>query len=175
MWLKELNLFFVNVTQRIEPLVQCDSKNVTFNKSMFPRIDRFFLNDSKTWTLFSFRCDSKNWTLFFPMWLNELNPFLDMTQRIETSFLHDSKTWAFLTWLRQLVLFCLDLPFLFCVGVEPLKLWLARPDSVPLYTLKKKQLVHFWYDSKNWTLFSWMWRKELNPFSDMTQRIELSF
>ena len=33
----------------------------------------------------------------------------------------------------------------------------------------------FDYDSKNWTLLLWIWRKELNLFSNMTQSTELFF
>ena len=94
-WLKELNHFFSDMTQRI----------VAFIKSMFQRNETFFvwLKDLNTF--------------FFSMWLKELNPFflnmtlrnepffLEMTQRIEPSFLHNSKTKAFLTWLKDLSLF----------------------------------------------------------------------
>ena len=52
---------------------------------------RFFLNESKSWTLFEY--DSKNWPFFSKrIWLKELNfSFWIMTQRIEPLFEHDSK------------------------------------------------------------------------------------
>ena len=67
----------------------------------------------------------------------------------------------------------MDLLFLFCVGVEPLKLWPARPDSVPLYTIKKSIGPFFWYDSKNWTSF--LFDSKNWTFLNMTQRIEPFF
>ena len=208
--LTELNFFFFFFGIWLKEFFQkYDSQNCFFfkKKNIDSKNWTFFEYHSKDWNFF--KCDSKNWTsffvwhkdlnaFFFSMWLKELNPFLGMSQWIEPSFLHDSKAWAFLTWLKQLVLFCLDLPFLFCVGVEPLKLWPARPDIVPLYTLKNtigpflvwlKELILFFVWLKELNFF-WTWLKELNLFFfffqkydsknrtfflNTTQRIELCF
>ena len=80
---------FSDMTHRIELFFTTTQKNVTFNKSMFQRIEHFLY-------------DSMNWTPFL-MWHKELNP----------PFLHNSKTWAFLTWLKQLVLFLFGSSFSF--------------------------------------------------------------
>ena len=148
-WHEELNLFFWNVTQRIEPFffwlwlkeLNCffnyDSKNWTLwcdPKNWTP----LFECDSKNWTLL-FECDSKNWTFFYSMspkeilWkicLKELNPFfLNMTQK---------KNWSF---FKNMTL-----------RIDPFKIRLKE--------------LNFLYSkiSKNWTNSFWM-----------TPRIQLSF
>ena len=118
-WLKGLNLFcfnmtqrsvyiFFNMTQRIEPFLENDSKNSTFFQydsknwthflNMFQWIEPFASRcDSKSWTLFlKRRHDSKNWSFYeydakswtlLRIWLKELNPILNMSQWIWTPFL----------------------------------------------------------------------------------------
>ena len=167
-WLTELNLFLTwlienwtllfNMTQRIEPFFQYESKNWIWLKglnfffvSIWLKELSPFLDDSN-WTLFSFsmwlkewnpflfRCDSKNWTLFLSMWLKELNLFFVWPQELKLFFQCDSKK-----------------------KIEPLLL-------IPLTELN----TFVKYDPKNWTFF-WMWLKELNLFLNVTQIIELFF
>ena len=86
-----------NVTQRIEPLLD----NVT------QRIELFFLIWLKEF-----------WTSFFPTWLKELNPFLNVTprieplsnttQRIEPFCKISLNLTFFLMWLRELFFFEYD-------------------------------------------------------------------
>ena len=68
-WLKELN-FFLNMTQRIEPLFKIWLKELNL-----------FEHDSKNWTFFTWL---KNWT-FFWTWLKELNHLFE----------YESKDWTF--------------------------------------------------------------------------------
>ena len=101
-WLKELNPF-KKVTQRIEPSFW----------TCFNELNPFFYHDSKTWTLFSFRCDSKNWTLLL-IWLKELNFLFHMTRRLDPFWYDleelnllkkdDSKNWTLflIIWLKEL-------------------------------------------------------------------------
>ena len=82
------NLTFLNTTHRIELFLECDSKNWTL----------LFQHDTMNWTLFLrfkemnnfFQHDSKNWIwlkdwTFFPIWPEESNTLLNVTQRIEPS------------------------------------------------------------------------------------------
>ena len=69
-WRKELNLFFLNMTQRIEPFLH-DSKNWIFFRTFWIKDLNFcqydskelnFDNDSKN--SMCEKCDSKNWTFY---------------------------------------------------------------------------------------------------------------
>ena len=101
-WLKELYVFFFNMTQRIEPFLKHDSQIWTI----------FVKYDSKNRTLFSF---TKNMTLRIePLWKNMIhseNPtLLNLCILLkELDFLRDPKTWAFLFfqkfWLSRTELF----------------------------------------------------------------------
>ena len=81
---KELIFFFLKrwKTQRTEP----------------------FLNDSKNWTLFSFRCDSQNWTFFKKklIWLKELNLSGMRLKELSLFFECDSQNWALFSWFTEL-------------------------------------------------------------------------
>ena len=68
-WLKELKIFMIFLTQRID----------------------FFEYDSKNWTFFSWMWLTE--LNFFRIWLKELNFLLNMTQRIELFVEHDSNNW----------------------------------------------------------------------------------
>ena len=89
MWLKELNPFFLNITQRIEPSSQKDSKNWTFFKKKILKELNFLKIFLTPRIIF---CDSRDGT--FSIWIQEINPFFNyyskmidllfyMTHRIE--------------------------------------------------------------------------------------------
>ena len=98
-WVQELNLRF-NMTQRIEPFLECDSKNWTFWIRL-NELNPFFFKkkkNSKNWTFLE--CDSKNWAFFFQMWLTELSPCLWLKELnlfffLKTTQKYDSKNWTF--------------------------------------------------------------------------------
>ena len=171
---QRVEVFFFNMTQRIEPILF---------SSMTQRIDFF-------WTFFSFwsmtqrieffeqKNDSQNffltkirirltelnlfsliWLIFFKksqiiefsVWLKELNLLL------WTSFQYDSKRWSFFFfsfWLKEMNFFQYD--------AKIFSNWLKRVEPT------------FFHDSKKWPCFSkmthrieplfWIWRKEWNPF-----------
>ena len=185
---KNWTFFFFNITQRIEPLFEYDSKNwisfwVWLKKSNF----FFFEYDSMNRTHF-LECES-NWNFWlknsqkkknkidFFTWPEESNPlFFNMTQRIE----------PFSIGLKDSMLFSLT---------QRIELCLNRTDRIGPFFLNMTQRIEifswFFYmstffknDAENWTLFLWIWRKELNPFFfecdvknlifflNMTQRIE---
>ena len=160
MWLKELSLFFPNVTHRIEPLF------------MTQRIEPFFFEDDskirlKELNLFSIWLDSKNRTLFF----------FNTTQKFELQK-KNSKNWTFWTWLKELILREYDLQnWTLCwTWLKELNLllfkeiWLKELNT--FFQKWLKELNSSWYDSKNWTLFS-IRLEELNLFFfNMTQRID---
>ena len=165
-WRRELKLFSLNMTQRIEPFFFFTAKNWNFfffaaNDWVFffkilltQRIELFCLiwlkemksekNDSKSWTCFfdmTYRIEP---LLFSLIWLKELN-FVSKkeTQKIEIFFFNnDSKDWTLCKRLIELSLF-----------FEPLL-----------------NLSCFFTDSKNWTFF------ECNSkiFLSVTKRIEPS-
>ena len=164
MWSKELNLFLLNVTQRIESLLK-NMKNWSFLQ-IWLRIEPF-LNlsyDSKKWTFFDmtqrikpFACDSKNWNFstkseskngFFRMWLKELK-FFNMTQRIE----YDAQNWTSL--FSNMTL---RIEHLFS------RIWRTELN-----------ISFLEYDAQNWTSFleydAQNWTSHL--FSNMTHRIFL--
>ena len=161
------NWTFLNMTQWIEPALN-DSKNWT----------RLFQHDSEN-------CFFLNLLKFFFYWTRRIEPFLfNTTQRIEPLF----KMWLFFNDLKNWTSFFFFGKITQRIGLDSKTWWL--PDLkllswiMTLFFEKKKLLKEldqiFWlkelfllYDSKNCTLFLWIWRKELNPFSlNMTQRIE---
>ena len=163
-WLKELKSFFAvwrqwvqlflcsDMTQRVGPFFEYDSKNSTFFLPWLERIEPFF-----------FKYDSNTWT-FVWVWLKEVTQrsepsfmnftqrielfFVNTTQRSESFFEHDSKKWTFLNITQRIE---------------------------PFFSIRRKELNLFSkYDSKNWPFFlNMIQRKE--PFLKMTQRIELFF
>ena len=168
MWLKELNLLSRDVTQRIEPLFEYDSKNWIFVRYIRLKVKEsnlFFsirLNESNTfffcmWLMFSF--DLKNWFFFckkfsknwFFVWLKEWY----LTQRLEV--------YVFEIWFKEL-----DFFFFW---------WLADLNFFKNYDAK---IFFEKYDSKNWTFFvlkKWLkelnlfvWLKESNPFFNVTRK-----
>ena len=122
-----------------------------------------------------------------------IEPFFDITQRIEQFYLIKNITQriellflkitqrieSFLTWLKELNFF---------------PVWLTELNFFGIRLTEMDLFLE--YDAKNWTLISWIWRKELNrlifenysqnwtfffrdsknwTFFHMTQRIELIF
>ena len=96
-WLKGLNLYFPNMTQRIEPSFSTWFDELNPFLTWLKDLNAFFLFDvTQRIEPFTFRCDSKNWTLFLiwlkelnlmKMWLKELNSFFfNVAQRIELFF-----------------------------------------------------------------------------------------
>ena len=195
--LKELNLL-LNMIQRLQPFfhkkwpsrieplfIQYDSKNWIWLKGLnlfLFQVDsqNFFKIWLKELNLFFWKKWLKElYLFFFSVWLKQLNPLFehvsmtwtlfDVTQRIEPFSWYDSENWTFLfTWLKDLSL------------VEWLK-------DLILFFLKKKRTFKNWTFLKIWlkelnlffqkhaTIFSWIWRKEFNPFFlDMMQRIDFS-
>ena len=183
--------FFSNVTQRIEPLLEYDSKNWIFVRYIRLKVKEsnlFFLiriNESNTfffcmWLMFS--NDLKNWFSFFEKFLEEL--IFHMTLRM----VPDAKTWNLCFWnlIQRIGFFW---------WLADLKLFFQKLWRKEFFLKKMTQRIEpfFLYDSKNWTLFVWLkelnpfcmtqriepffvWRKELNPFAlNMTQRIEPFF
>ena len=183
-----IELFFWNVTQRIEQDFQkFDSKNWTlFTRRQ--RIEPSSQNDTKNWTLLwtwltetFLNYNSKN---FFLMKYDSQNSknwtfFSQMSQRIELSEeKHYSQNWTwvieiepfFFTWLKELNLFfwlwLKELNFFdydsknwtFDYWLKELNLSLKN-DSKNLFSHDSKNLTFFEYDSKNWTLL-WTWLTE---------------
>ena len=189
---KNWTFFFLNMTQRIEPLSVWFKELNLFLSMTQKKIELFFFlnttqwNDSMNRTHF-FECDS-NWNF----WLKNIkkkiqNWFFHMTRRIEPAFFNifkelnlfrlDSKIWCYSVWPKELNFF-----------------WLGLTELDPFLE----------YDAENWNFswvflhvyffsqmmqriepfFLWIWRKELNPFFfecdvknlifflNMTQRIE---
>ena len=180
--LKELFPLLSNMSHRIVIFFQHNSKNChffekygsknwIFLKKKDEKTQRIepFLNESKNWTLFSFRCDSQNWALFQKKKRNmtlRIEPFWkSMTRRIQPSLWHDSKNSTFL-WLKELNFFLKILS-------SRIELFFFEYDS------------HNWpfckYDSHNWTFFEYdstfflNMTQRIEPFWNATQRIELFF
>ena len=156
---QRIELFFLKMTQRIEPF-------------MTQKLNLFF-NDSKNFSIDFFECDSKNWTFFF--WGGENSNYrtlLLLTQRID----------FFSTWLTELNQF-----FLILQNWTLLFNMILRNWTLLLLTNMTQSVSFFFVEnvSKNWTLFLSMtqriellfqkWLKELNFFFKMTQRIEPPF
>ena len=130
-WLKELNPFSLNMTQRIEPFVflnkkcsknwtsfsfellftwlnelnffQFDSKSWVFS-NMTQRVGLFFLNMTQKLEP-SFEHDSWLRSELFWTLLRESNPFFKTTQRIEPFSKSDSKNWPFLKMTQRIETF----------------------------------------------------------------------
>ena len=157
--------FIFDVTQRLEPFSWYDA-----------RIEPSFLHDSKTWAFLTwlkeltfFEYDSKNWTLFLDD-SKELNAFF-------FSFRCDAKNWTFFKNTTQRI------ELFFFENINELnENWIFSNMT------QRIEQSFFEYDSKNWTLFLWIWRKGLNLFFfefdamhwilfslNMTQRIESFF
>ena len=173
---QELNLFSLNMTQRIEPFFCMTlSVNWTFffkKYDLTHRIEPLVMNLFSIWLKelnlllwTSFQYDSKNWTL------------LKMSQRIEPLF--HSKNWIFFNMTQRF--FQID-----SKELNPLFSMTQRNDIVfPKWRTELNP--YFEYDAKNGTLVLWIRRKELNPFFfeydaknwilslNTTQRIESFF
>ena len=133
-WLKELNYFSVNTTQRIEPFC-------FFN--MTQRIEHFFLNATQWIEPF-----------FLNMTWQWIEPFFNMTRRIQLFFQknskNDSKNWNFLSMTQRIEPFFLIWRKEFTRKRTFISLIWMTPRSV----LKK---------NLNWTSFQ-IWLKEVNFF-----------
>ena len=94
-WLQELNLFWLNMTQRIESFFKYYSKNWTLFNIWLEELNIFFNRTFSIWLkkIKFFQYVLKSWTLFlvwpqeWTFWKNESN--------IWTLFEHDSKNWIF--------------------------------------------------------------------------------
>ena len=199
-WLKELNFFsqfdskswvFSNMTQRIEPLFEYDSKNWIFVryirlKGIEPSFFLVRINESNTFL---------HVTHVFK-WFKELIFFFwKISQRIDFSYYSqngtwrkdlkfmflkfDSKNWIFFWWLADLKLFLKkeimakriffekydskNWTLFFCMTqrIEPLKNTTQRIEP---FLYESKNWTLFLYDAKNWTFLFWIWRRELNLF-----------
>ena len=201
-WLKEFNFLLELCLKEFFYLKKWLEEMIFFNWLQ----NWTFLNDSNfsIWLKeLNFLFDSKNWTFFFLIvtqnfnflkWLEELRPFLILTQRIEPSL------WI---WLKERTFFFFDMP----TRIEPfLKNFTSRIEFCKKYDTKNWTLssfFFFWrnltqrfdffklrtllqkYDSKNWFLFFFFWTlsmelfykfgllQEFNPFEPfhMIQRI----
>ena len=167
-WLKELNHFLPNMTQRIEPFFfswgGCDSKNWTFFEKYvslweFNTFEPFHVTQrivlfhmTQRLGVFFFKNLTFMNRTFFPVWLKELTLFFfSTTQRIE--FFLETTT-------QRIEIFSLQKTtqriVLFSIWLKNLSFFLQkkRPSRIQLFEKD---------DSKNWTFF-WVWLKELNPF-----------
>ena len=145
----ELDSFFLNMTQRIEPFISW-----VWRKEL-----DCFSNMTQRNELFS-KSDSKNW--FFLIWLTELNLFIFYDSQNWTFFDNDSKNWT--------LSFLGTTQFLnsFLIWLKELNSFLLRKDH------DSKNWTYFQYDSKYWikefNLFGFFFQKK-----NMTQRIEPFF
>ena len=124
----------------------------------------------------------------FSIWLKELNPFLNMThrnllsynnsnvlsknmthktQRIEPSF---HKWLEDLTFVFQICLIEITFFFLKKRWLEELIFWKYQSNYTNFILTQRIELFLKNMTHRNWTFFTWL--KELNPFLNMTQRIE---
>ena len=179
--LKKLNLFFFEktqnwtllfqITRRIEPFFQCDSKNWTLFLIWFKEL--LFLIMTQRIQLFL-----QSWSkeLDFLWWLTDLNVLENMSQRIEPFFFLNmiQRIEPFIIWLKELSLFSFLTqriePFFssnMTQRIEPF--FLNMTQRIPQFFF---DITFLWYNSKNW-LFCMILRIEL--FSNMTQRIEIFF
>ena len=178
-WLSELNLFFSNVTQ----------KNWTFFSNVTPRIESFslrlkelnpfflirlwelnpFFNTTlkltqKIWLVILFfkddskNCffeyDSTNWTFFFRMTPSTQLLFSKWLKKLEFYSKKNSKNWIFFFERYDPK----QLNFFFQFRLKELNFFQYDTQN---WTFFKNTTHRRW--PKNWTLFSWVWRKELNP------------
>ena len=198
-WLKALN-----------PLFHYESTNRTHFSNMSQRIEPFFEYDSKNWFFFEywlkelnfFECDAKNWTFFlgYDAKIDPFSPkfwqkksknwtfFSKVTQRIE----YDSKDWTFFQCDSKNSIFELFLQIWLTLRVQPICTfsydstnwtyftWLKELNLIELslkelnllfndtknwtsfFFLKRLNELNIFCDPKNWTFFCWMWPKELN-------------
>ena len=79
-WLRENELDFQNLTQRIEPSSQKDSKNWTLKDYLIPTTKLSY--DSRNWTFFCIWINEIK-LLFFKFMIQIIGPFLNRTHRIE--------------------------------------------------------------------------------------------
>ena len=87
----------------------------------------------------------------FPIWVKELNPFLNMTQRIEKfSWFFDSKNWTFFEYDS--------------------KMWIFLECDSQNWTFLLTQRNEFFFSE--WQRFCWIRLKELNLCLNMSHRIE---
>ena len=160
-WLQELNLFWLNMTQRIESFFRYYSKNWTlFN---------IWLEELNIFSIELFQYDWKRLNFFNMFWRVEpffwydlknglfgkmsqiFEPFLNMTQRIE--FLHMIPIIEpyFINWLTELnFLNILSIEFFFSKKKNPQRIERIEPF------LDITQRIEFFcwiYESKNWTFF----------------------
>ena len=178
----EPSSFFM--TQRIEPFFFFGDSIEHFSD---PKNWTFFLNTTlfwKNWTLFwnvtqriepdFHKIDSKNWTFFS-----------QMTRRLELSFTNMSdrnrRNFFFLIEKKKKMTPRIDF-----LKISIKKLYFDDSKNWVLFFFEKhdsRNLTIFPCDSRNWTLLSnmthsnWIlffltWLKELNPFWNMTQRVE---
>ena len=166
------NWTFFDMTRRIEPFFECDSKNCNFLQKVSPRID-FSERDSKNWIFFNMtqriEIDSKHWTAFF-----------NMTHRIEHLF---SRIWRTelnifsRIWRTELNISSLleydSQKFFLNMTHRTEHLFLQMTQRIePFFNITQRIEPFFQHNSKNWTLFS-TWLTELNLFFlQLTQRIE---
>ena len=183
--IKELNLFFSRIWLKELNLVSKKKRLKELNSfEMTHRIELLFMNLFsiwlKEWKSFCsmtprvqlFLCSNMTPRIepfFFFNLTQRIVCFFDVTQKFELLFEYDSRNWIFFwVWLQGLNLFFRNMTH----RIELFK-WLIELNLFLRTT--------FQYDSKCWTLqmthrvelFLWIWRKELNPSLNMTQRIEL--
>ena len=161
---KELDSYFLNMTQRIEPFIswiwrkelnplflEYDAKNWTLFSNMTQRIGSFFQIWLKEMNFFQKTNDTNNWTFF---WVLEWNSFLP----------YESKNWNFFNMTHRIEIFCFWI-------------WLTELNLFSQW-LKEFNSFFLGYDSRI-ELFFWYGLKELNSFlkkkKTMTQRIEPIF
>ena len=188
-----MNLFFENITHRIElSLIWSKERIEILWYDTKDWIFLIWLTEPNT-----FQHNSKKWT-FFSNWLKEVNFFLQLTQRSELFYLtkYDPKVWFFLIWLKELNTFLTWLKEL------NFFLQVTQRSELFIWQNMTQRFDFFWYDSKNRTLFwmwlkelnlfflnmiqriepssqkdskKWFFHnffKDLNPFFNMTHRIE---
>ena len=143
-WLNELNFFFQNLTQRIEPFFL----NITL------RIELSLFNVSKDWT-------------FFKILLKELNPFQNMVQRIELRFQYDAKNQPFFPYDSTKLIFSIWFKkWTFFNMTQNIELFFFGSKNWTFVFTKK-------HDTQNWTIFFEYDSLTWTHFLNMTQRIEL--
>ena len=163
-WLKGLNFFKCDLEPRI--ILQFDSNNWIWLKALNPP----FQYDSKNWTLFWTWLTETYWVIITQRIVLSKN-MTHKTQRIEPSF---HKWLEDLTFLFQICL--IEITFFFekkmtrridflKISIKLYKLYFDDSKNWAFFFFFLKNMTH-----RNWTFFTWL--KELNPFLNMTQRIE---
>ena len=136
-WLRKLN-FLWEMSQRIE----CDSKNCFFFEKIIQILELFFLSqrieyDSKNCFFFG-KNHSNYWTF---LRLKELSPVKNLTQELFFSK----------TWLKEL-------NFVSKKDSKNLTSFYMTQRIELFFCCDSKNWTSFLYESKNWT-FLWMWLK----------------